>query len=424
MVSTTVRMARMSRLGLLGLMAVALVALVAAACGGGDDPTPTTSSPLATPTATAPVLAAWEVQWNETLAAASREGSMVVAVTRQGYREGAELFMESFPDISMEFQVGRGLEQRWLIEYDAGIHSVDISLTGSSSMMEIMMPAGFLENIKNVTFLPEVVDDENWIGVRDDHFADNAKQFIFMHWASSGETRPFLNTNLADAETFVVEDLLKPEFKGKWCLFDPRARGSGQSWVAEVGATRGLDFVRRLLTDTDPFISQDDRVMAGDIIRDEFIFCAGVPPVKTDFHDLGVGLHVVELFFPSKGLAPEFQGLPGVVSTCCGTGVGSRDIETFYGGGIGGPTVLLGRESPNAASIFVNWLLTREGAQTYLEGTGQIDAHCSARSDLRGICKREPALQDNGSYFAMDHESTNFIENATADIAQEVLGGR
>ena len=124
------------------------------------------------------------------------------------------------------------------------------------------------------------------------------------------------------------------------------------------------------------------------------------------------------------GLAPEFQGLPGVVSTCCGTGVGSRDIETFYGGGFGGPTVLLERESPNAAAIFVNWLLTREGARAYLEGTGQIDAHCSARSDLRGICKREPPLQDNGSYFAMDHESTNFIENATAEIAEEALGGR
>ncbi len=410
-----------------GLIIAGMTALMAgliAACGGGDDPTPTTSSPLSTPTATAPVLPAWEVQWNETLAAAEREGSFVVAVARQGYREGAELFMNFFPDINIEFQVGRGAEQRWIREYGAGIHTVDVSLLGSSGAQDQLMPAGIIQSIKGVMFRPDVVDDENWIGIRDDHFADDAKQFVFMHWASAGETRPFLNTELADAETFTVEDLLTPEFKGKWCLFDPRTRGSGQSWVAEVGATRGLDFVRRLLSETDPFISEDDRAMAGDLIRGEFIFCAGTPPVKTDFHDQGVGLHVVELFFPSKGLAPEFQGLPGVVSTCCGTGVGSRDIETFYGGGIGGPVILREQESPNAGSIFVNWLLTQEGARTYLEGTGQIDAHCSARSDLRGICKRDPPLQDNGSYFAMDHESTNFIENATAEIAEEALGGR
>ena len=82
-----------------GLIIAGMTALMAgliAACGGGDDPTPTTSSPLSTPTATAPVLPAWEVQWNETLAAANREGSFVVSVARQGYRTGAERFMEFF----------------------------------------------------------------------------------------------------------------------------------------------------------------------------------------------------------------------------------------------------------------------------------------------------------------------------------------
>ena len=201
-----------------GLVVAGLAALMVgliAACGGGDDPTPTTSSPLgATPTATAPVLEASEVQWNETLEAANREGSMVVAITRQGYREGAELFMNFFPDINLEFQVGRGQEQRWLIEYDAGIHSVDVSLTGSSSMMEIMMPAGFLENIKNVTFLPEVVDDENWIGVRDDHFAPCAfAPGSFLSKANYHRTSHF-RIHFAVPEPFLPfrDFMLSPEY--------------------------------------------------------------------------------------------------------------------------------------------------------------------------------------------------------------------
>ena len=86
--------------------ATAMLAFVAAACGG-DDPTPTATSPvLPTPTGTITADAAFQAEWAKLVADAEAEGEVIITVIRQAYREGAEGFMDAFPNITMEFQVG------------------------------------------------------------------------------------------------------------------------------------------------------------------------------------------------------------------------------------------------------------------------------------------------------------------------------
>ena len=439
--SGIVRRAGMSRLGVLALMASSLVALVAAACGGGDDPTPTSSAPTATspaptatspsapgetvipptPTPTTPPIPAWQLDWDAALEAAKQEGTVIVVVARAAYRTGAEEFQKVFPDIVVEAQVGRAAEERLVTEYGAGIHGADVGLAGASSAQEILRPAGLLGDTRAQFILPDVVGDENWIGTFDDYFCDNdVKTHVFCFWATRGGVSSFINTHLASKQEFSLDDLLRPENRGRWCLFDPRVRGSGKAWSTQVMLYKGKDFIRQLM-ETEPVISSDDRAMAADLIRDEYVFCAGVPPIISEFHPVGLGLHI-EIFPPEKlPIDPEFAG---VLSTCCGSGTGKNQIDGQYTAGIGGPFMLLEPPHPNASKIFLNWIASEQGSRAYLLGTAQQDRHCSARVDVQDLCTSAEKMEDGKALIDFTRTSTLFLRDIASDIAVEVFQGR
>ncbi len=184
--------------------------------------------------------------------------------------------------------------------------------------------------------------------------------------------------------------------------------------------TLGTDFIRMLLTETEPIVSEDDRAMAGDIIRGDLLFCVGCTPVASEYHTLGVGLHVQEWIVPVKQLRSEFE----FVSTCCGTGTGKSELDSFYSSGTGGPSLLKGAPHPNATKVFLNWLEGSEGARTYIETSHQAARHCSARVDLQDISVRSEPMQDGKSYVSFDRETTGFFEDMVAELAEEIFGGR
>ena len=412
------------------------------ACGGGDgtptsaastatSPAPTATPPAPgetptaptvplTPTPTTPPIPAWQIEWEAALEGAKEDGVVIISGCRSAYRRGAEKFLEVYPDLNVEAQIGRGNEERWIREQDAGIYSIDVALTSSSQVLRVALPAGIVGVTREFFILPEVVDDENWIGVLDDHWVDDTKRHIFTHWASAGETTPYLNTELVPRETFTLDDLFTPAFRGKWAVRDPAAGGAGVSWLTEVMVTRGTDWIRRLLTETDPVFSQDDRAMAQDVIRGDLLFCAGCAIVE-QFHEENVGLHVEALVFPVKPLSPEFVGMR---STCCGTGTGKTEINGYYSTGTGGPAVLKNAPHPNTTMVFLNWLEGSDGARAYLVTSGIVTSHCSARVDLQDICRRPIPMEDGMSYIAFDRKSTIHIEGLTAELIEEILGGR
>ena len=426
------RLAAFTALVLLGLVA---------ACGGGDDPTPTSAAPTATspvptatspavpgetrvpptPTPTTPPIPAWQVEWEQALEAAKGEGVVIVGVSRAAYRQAAERFQETYPDIRVEGQVGRNPEERWIREQDSGIYSIDAALTSSTTVLRSAFPAGIIDVTRDFFVLPEVVDDENWVGLLDDHFCDNlTKKHIFCHWATPGETSTFLNTELVDEDTFTQADLFTPEFKGRWGIRDPRSAGAGQTWLTEKMITLGTDFIRRLMTETEPFLSQDDRSMAADIERGDILFCVGCSPI-IQLHEEGVGLHVQPFIIPVKTLQQEFEGLR---STCCGVGTGKTDIVSFYTSATGGPSVLKNAPHPNALKVFLNWLEGSEGSREYLVTSGNATRQCSARVDLQDLCDRTDVMEDGKSYLSFDRQTTNHIEDLAAEIAEEIFGGR
>ncbi len=405
---------------LLGAFALAALLAVIAACGGGDDPTPT--QVIATPTATISSVPAWQIEWDETVAAANAEGTVTVGVARQPYREGAEFFQEAFPDITVESKVGRGGQQiqQLIRERDAGVYTLDVFLSGTPNMIVEGIANGLPADNRSQMFLPSVLGDENWVGGNfDDMWCDDdTKKFAFCHWAEQSSANAEVNRELvSEAEFNKIEDLFKPEFKGKWCLFDPRGFGSGNAFVTELIVVKGSDFVRQLLSETDPVLSTDDRQMSADLINGEYVFCvtSQIPTFQLE----GVGLHVQEIVFPQASIHPEFSGR--LAATCCGTGVGSEELDGFFSSLIGGPVIMDQAPNSAAAKLFLNWILDTDGATDYLRP--HDFTNCSARVDLQDKCEK-PELEAGKSYFSSDRRSTIFVRQITTEISTEVFGGR
>jgi hypothetical protein len=100
-----------------------------------------------------------QVQWNETLTAASKEGKVVV------FGPAGELirntlgaaFRKSFPGIVFEYSGGRATEQATRIqaERDGGVFSVDVFIGGAVTMMRLGS-SGVLESLGAALILPQV----------------------------------------------------------------------------------------------------------------------------------------------------------------------------------------------------------------------------------------------------------------------------
>jgi iron(III) transport system substrate-binding protein len=132
-------------------------------------------------------------------------------------------------------------------------------------------------------------------------------------------------------------------------LQDPRA-GSGQAQLMLLLIAYGEDFVRDLLTKQDMAVTGDNRQQAEWVVRGRYPIGIGINADQLAmFHDQGLGQNVKAINTP--------VGLTG---------------------GFGSIQFLGQAPHPNAAKLFVNWLLTRD-VQAKL--TQAVDAN-SRRTDV------------------------------------------
>src|SRR6478672_6652739 len=83
----------------------------------------------------------WQKLWDETLAAAKKEGKVVVAGPPDTkVRQSLPAAFEARYGIKMEYITGRGSDQSTKIqrEREAGIYTVDAILAGSQTMFTVM----------------------------------------------------------------------------------------------------------------------------------------------------------------------------------------------------------------------------------------------------------------------------------------------
>jgi iron(III) transport system substrate-binding protein len=337
------------------LAGVALLCLLSA-CATASAPNRAAVAPQTAPaTAEGPAARAdagrpdLQAEWERTVAAAKREGNVVVSASRiPSQREAYLKFSEAYPDITLHYtgQVFADFEQKARTERLAGQYLWDVFVSGIGlTVFKEHIPNGWFEPLKPALVMPEVADSTKWAGGLDAAFLDTEKTYV-VGFANTVQNYVKVNRDFVPEAAFnSYEDLLKPEFAGKIVILDAKRPGAGSLQLAAIRNQLGDEGIRKLLVDQRPALSEDARQTTEWVVR-------GTYPI---------GIGVSEAFlkpFVDEGLGRNIKPVQQARIVPAGNGNGAVMLVNR------GP-------HPNAARVFVNWLLSKEGQTAYTQHTGE-----------------------------------------------------
>ena len=198
-----------------------------------------------------------------TVQAAKKEGQVTVYV-HSTYAPvlASGAFEKAFPDIKLSVVSGieNDLERRFSAERRAGKYLADVFMVGVLRSNDFKQ-AKYLDPIKPVLLLPEVVDESKWW--RGKHtYSDPERQYLFRYVASAQLGQISYNTQLVQPKEFAsFWDFLKPKWKGRILARDIRLPGTGGSAIRlfYYSPEMGPEFVRKLFGETDITLFRDRR---------------------------------------------------------------------------------------------------------------------------------------------------------------------
>jgi hypothetical protein len=187
--------------------------------------------------------AGWKEEWSAVVAKANQEGKVVVwgppgQLIRKGITDG---FSKAFPGISIEYTGNRSSKfvVKIRAERKGGVHSVDVLLTGASTLALRFKPSGALDPIGPALILPEVTDPSKW---RNNHleYADTEQKYVLSFVSMVSPVMNYNPKQVKPSEIDELYELLDPKWKGKILINDPiplqKAQGPGGSRVPRAEA--------------------------------------------------------------------------------------------------------------------------------------------------------------------------------------------
>jgi iron(III) transport system substrate-binding protein len=169
----------------------------------------------------------WKREWEKALAAAKKEGEVVIYIYR--YERLLQDFNKEYPGIKIVSVAGRGTEltTRIMSERRAGKYIVDVYSGGTNGNYNVLYKGKVLDPIKPMLILPEVVDQSKWYG-GEHRYADPEGNYIFAYLANPSGSQLSYNTTLVNAKEFKSYwDVTNAKWKGKIVSLDPRDTGLG-----------------------------------------------------------------------------------------------------------------------------------------------------------------------------------------------------
>jgi iron(III) transport system substrate-binding protein len=304
---------------------------------------------------------AWKNEWAKTVEAGKKEGQLTAyggtEITRP---EILAAFNKEYPDIRVTTVGGHAadLTARILAERRGEKYLADIIASGPNAPRSLYL-AKVLDPVAPAFILPEVSDQGKWYGGKH-WYTDPENKFIFMFEGSVSTTGLSVNTNIAKAgEIASYWDLLQPKWKGKILMMDPRGAALPTPLLMLYhDPDVGPEYLKTLFTKMDVTLFRDR---------------------SQGTNWLGVGKYPICFYCRDLDLAQK-QGLP----------IAEVPPAQFKEGGtIGGGScsvlALLNRAPhPNAARVFINWYLSRQGQSVWqrVMNTKEVEPSDSMRIDI------------------------------------------
>jgi iron(III) transport system substrate-binding protein len=294
----------------------------------------------------------WQREWERTVRAAEEEGQVVL----YSLSEVGEVFLHSgfqkkFPRVKLVSVTARGVElvSRIMAERRAGKFLADIANLGNTSPYRLYQ-AKALDPITSAFLLPEVGDASKWWQGKH-HTIDAEGKYIFVFVGAPLYLVAYNSKFVKPNEFKSYWDLLNPKWKGKIAAFDLRAGG--------FAATRdrffyyhpdlGPQFLRRLYSEMEltlyrQFPQGEDWLASG-----KFLLCLCRHQSISEAKTQGLPVDLVDPMRFKEGVGIETRA----------------------------KTLALMNKAPhpNAAKVFINWFLSREGQIDFQKiSTKYIDA--------------------------------------------------
>ena len=342
----------------------------------------------------------WQAEWDKTIELAKKEGKVVVSMPASTeLRAGIERLFEKRYGIDVEPVVGRAstVVRKMIDESKAGVRFVDLHMGGSESVVTGMLPEGVIDPLEPYMLLPEVKDPNQWWGGH--IWVDNPKKFAYATLAYQSESLWFNSQLMKAADVRSFDDLLNEKFKDRIGILDPRTPGSGASMWSYLRELKGEDYLRKLVSQK-LSLSRDQRVLAEILAKGKIALVLGLtyysyaPFIKA-------GLPVEPLPVPKEGV--------------------------YVSGGSGHLVVLKNAPHANAARLFLNWFMSREGQEVYTKAMHQPTRRLDVDSKwLRefGVLPAKDTLTID-QYFKRENQSEdkiNRLREPAAALARKLLG--
>ena len=278
---------------------------------------------------------AWQKEWEATLQAARKEGQVTIYIS--GYEAVLPEFEKEYPDIKLLSVPGRGsqLAQRMIAERRGDKFLADVFSSGGVTTHGQLYAAKVLDPIKPALILPEITDPSKWYQKRH-HYNDVENQYVFSYVGSATYGAVNYNTKLVDPKDFKSYwDLLNPKWKGKIIARDVRVPGpgSGNHRLFYYHPEIGPSFVRKLFGEMDVTLFRDYRQGPDWLAVGKYSICFACDVDVLKLKGLPVDTFGPNAFKEGGGLVQQFGTL----------------------------TLVNRAPHPNAAKVFINWLLSRKG---------------------------------------------------------------
>ena len=294
----------------------------------------------------------WKKDWEQTLAAAKKEGQVTIYIYR--YEGLLHDFKRDYPGINVVSVTGRGSEMtnRLMAERRAGRFIADVYSGGTNSLYNTLYKGKALDPLKPLLILPEVTDTSKWYG-NEHRYADPEGKYIFSFIGSASNAQLAYNTKIVDPKEFKSYwDTVNSKWKGKIVSLDPRDTGLGATmqfyyYSPEIGP----EYLKKFFGGMDIIYAKNFRQMTDWLAQGKFAICMGC----------------------KDSMRAKNQGLP------------VEDFDTnrwkegssFSAGG-GSMAYMNQAPHPNAAKVFINWFLSRKG-QMALQKLGDVDDPANSR---------------------------------------------
>jgi iron(III) transport system substrate-binding protein len=340
------------------LLPFAMAALLLAACGshpqtaGPSSPRPASSQPKPAASGQAQASASGSEQakpsWDDIVAGAGKEGSVtVISVGAESIRTDlTEGFKKRYPQINVDFALMPPSEPtpKLMTEFSAKKVSTDVTLVGVNGYLPLM-DAGALDDVHSYLVGPDLDESKELNGKW--HFADNAGQYMLVFSAYVKLAWAYTADKVDGSQFKTWKDMVDPKWKGKIVMGDVTTPGAGSAMAAYwyLSPELGKPFVDQFFKSQDVKFSRDDTQMVNAVGHGESLIGIGISDTILA-NDL------------AKGLPIKVQPAATLLE------------KPYVTAGTGVLAVPKGAPHPNAAKVYIDWLLSAEGQGLWSKSTG------------------------------------------------------